>query len=97
MKSNLALLFALINQIERDVIHNKKAAKLPAQVIENGTRARVFAINDFKTYMKHVLNAEPNFDFTKYYEQSDYGKFVVSVDHDEVVGIKKLFRTLILS
>lgn len=97
MKPNLAFLFALINQIERDVIHAKEPNRLTHDFIENARKARTFAINDFKTYMKEVQKYDPKFDFTKYYEESDYGKFIVTIDKDELVGIKKLVRVLLLS
>jgi hypothetical protein len=98
MKRNLAFLFALINTIERDVIYAdvKKKNKLSSEKINDATKARTFAINDFKTYLKQVQKAEPRFDFTKYYEESGYDKFIVSVPHETVVGIKKLFRTIML-
>ena len=96
MKNNLAFLFALINQIERDVIHGD-TSKFSKEYIENAKKARMFAINDFKTYMKEIQKAEPNFDFMKYYEESDYGKFVVSVKKEEIVGLKKLLRTILYS
>lgn len=97
MKGNLAFIFAMINQIERDVIHSDKPSKHTREFIDTATKARMFLINDFKTYMKELMEHEQNFDFTKYYESSDYGKLVVSVTTEEIAGFKKLFRVLMLS
>jgi hypothetical protein len=95
MKTNLAFLFALINSIERDVIYNKKDNISEAKT-KDAQKARGFAINDFKTYIKFIYKNEPNFDFSEYYKESDYGKLVVNIPHNTILGIKKLFKTIML-
>lgn len=95
MKTNLAFLFALINDIERNVIYSKKPVSVEKK--RDAEKARMFAINDFKTYLKEIQKVEPNFDFTKYYEESDYGKLTIRFGRDELIGLKRLFQTIILS
>jgi hypothetical protein len=95
MKTNLAFLFALINDIERNVIYSKKPVSLEKK--RDAEKARMFAINDFKTYLKEIQKVEPSFDFTKYYEESDFGKLTIRFSKDELIGLKRLFQTIILS
>lgn len=95
MKTNLAFLFALINDIERNVIYSKKPVSVEKK--RDAEKARMFAINDFKTYLKEIQKVEPNFDFTKYYKESDYGKLTIRFSRDELIGLKRLFQTIILS
>ena len=95
MKVNLAFLFALINHVEREILYNKKYQG--TEKLADAQKARMFAMNDFKTYMKKLLQAEPGFDFTKYYEESDYGKLTINIKKDEVIGLKKLFRAIMFS
>lgn len=96
LKTNLAFLFALINNIERKVLYNSKKGIKP-NVKEDALKARAFAINDFKTYLKEVQRNEPTFNFTKYYEESDYGKVTIGFKKEELVGLKRLFQTIVLS
>lgn len=94
VKTNLAFLFSLINEIERNVLYTKK--KVSEARRKDAEKARMFAINDFKTYLKVVLAKDPSFNFTTYYEQSNYGKIVFGFKKEEIVGIKRLFQTIIL-
>lgn len=95
MKRNLAFSFALINTIERDIMYNKNS-KATDEIKKDAMKARSFAINDFKTYMKYLNAKEKNFDFTKYYEELGIDKYLISVTPDAIMGIKKLFRAVML-
>ncbi|MMZ42255.1 hypothetical protein D1872_37750 [compost metagenome] len=92
MKTNLAFLFALINHIERNIIHGKK--KLSEEKKEHAMKARMFATNDFKTYMKVLLKAEPSFDFMTYYQSGDYGKVNFHISQNDIMGVKRLFYAI---
>lgn len=94
MKTNLAFLFELINTTER-LLYSKKG--INPDVKRDAEKARMFAINDFKTYLKEVQKVEPDFNFTEYYEKSDYGKIIVGIKKEDIVGMKRLFQTIILS
>jgi hypothetical protein len=96
MKKNLAFLFALINSIERDVMYVEDK-KIPDNKKKDAQKARTFAINDFKTYLKEVQKAESGFDFTKYYDESGYDKLIVNIPNESILGIKKLFRSIMLA
>lgn len=88
MKKNLAYVFALILTIERSDEYKSKDPK--------AIKARAFAINDFKTYLKHLQSVEPDFDFVEYYGASDYDKKIINIPRTTISGIKKLVRTILL-
>lgn len=96
MKRNLAFLFVLINTIEREVHSGKPDKKKDHEWFENARKARAFAINDFKTYLKYIQQAEKDFDFTKYYQEGEFDKKVVNIPVDSVIGIKKLFTAIMM-
>ena len=87
VKKNLAFVFALVNIIERD----KKYKNRDPEVV----KARAFAINDFKTYLKKLMEVEEDFDFVDYYKNSDYDKLIVNLPKQTIAGIKMLFKMLI--
>lgn len=88
MKRNIAYVFALISVIERSDGYKNKDPEV--------MKARAFAINDFKTYLKHLQSVEPEFDFVEYYGASDYDKKIINIPKTTIVGIKKLMRTILL-
>lgn len=94
MKTNLAFLFELINTIERRV-YSKKAIK--PELKRDAEKARMFAINDFKTYLRELQKAEPDFNFTTYYEESDFGKVTIGIKKEDIIGARRLFQSIILS
>ena len=96
MKQNLAFLFALINFIEREYIYNKKR-KIKPEKIKDAEKARMFALNDFKKYLKELQRVEPTFDFTSYYMNSGFDKIIINIKTDSIVGIKKMLKKIILS
>ena len=89
LKENIAYVFALINVIERD----KKFKKKDKDVM----KARAFAINDFKTYLKKLQEVEPEFDFATFYKESNYDKIIVDVPIDTIAGIKKIVKGILMS
>jgi hypothetical protein len=96
MKMNLAFMFTLINNIERTVIYSQKNKKIKEDKRLDAEKARMFATNDFKTYLRHLQKVEPSFNFNKYYETSDFGKFIVDVNPDNIKGLRKLFQSIIM-
>lgn len=95
VKDNLCFIFTLIATIEREVIYSKK--KVDEIVKKDAIDARALAINDFKTYLKKLQSVDKDFDFTSYYERSNYGKLVINVTPDTIKGIKKLFNLILLA
>lgn len=93
MKTDLAYLFAFINHIESQVLYKSKSVK--ASKREDAMKARMFAINDFKTYLKKVQEVEPTFDFSKYYSQQDTRKVLFQFKNSEIKGVRKLLRAIL--
>ena len=89
VKQALANAFALISIIERKEGYRNK--KKDSELV----KARAFLINDFKTYMKKLQDAEPDFDFVKYYKESDYDKTIVDVPIGTISGIKQIVKSIL--
>lgn len=87
MKLNLALLFSLISMIEQDKRYKNREPEV--------VKARAFAINDFKTYLRHVQKQDSSFDFAKYYKESNFDKIILNIPRTTIIGIKKLLKTII--
>lgn len=92
MKISLAYLFSMISVIERDYIYTDK--KIKSSKLEDAKKARMFAYNDFKTYNTILVRNEPTFNFTQYYHDEGYDKMIFKVTPDTLLGIKKLFNTI---
>lgn len=94
LKESLSVAFALISEIERTVMHNKKK-KVSDEKYKEAMNARMFLINDFKTYLLEVQKQDPSFNFSEYYESSPHGKTTLTLKLESIAGIKKLLRTII--
>jgi hypothetical protein len=77
IKKEIAHMFYINSVIERKIRKMKKSDDEYKQFID--LRARV--INDFKTYFKVVCNIEKDFDFSEYYQHSEYNINVVKIDN----------------
>lgn len=95
VKDNLCFLFTLIGTIEKEVLYSKK--KINEDLRKDAIDARALAINDFKIYMRKLQSVDKSFDFVKYYEDSHYGKLVVSITPDNIKGMKRLLSTILLA
>jgi hypothetical protein len=87
VKHNLATAFALVNIIERD----KKFKDGDKDLIN----ARAHLINDFKSYYGKLQQIYPDFDFAKFYKESEYDKTIVEIPVDTIHGIKKLVNIIL--
>lgn len=94
IKVNLCVLFALINEINQKYIYNKSINRNTDEYNE-AVKARSFAINDFKTYMKIVLDKDTSFNFIEYYQNSGYDDTVVTVSHNDIQSMKHLLKVIL--
>lgn len=76
IKKELACMFYINTVIEKKIRKMKKNDEEYKPLID--LRARV--LNDFKTYLKVVLGVEKDFDFSSYYQNSEYNTNTVTVD-----------------
>lgn len=89
MKHGISFMFALISIIERDKRYDNKNKN------QELIKARAFAMNDFKTYLKHIQNVEPRFNFDKFYRDNNYDKTVVNISPDTLAGITKIIKSIL--
>ena len=52
-------------------------------------------MNDFKKYLNIILKEEPNFNFTEYFNKSDYYDGSISVDTNTLKWSGKILKSLI--
>lgn len=88
LKPSVAYSFALLRKLE----HDKKYGNKDPELI----KARAFIINDFKTGYKKLIELEPTFDFSDYYEKNNFNKYVVDIPIDTIEGIKKILKTILI-
>lgn len=94
LKIVLANMFQLIDETEQEM--RKYANKSKEKKYRDAEKARMFLMNDFKTHLKVVQKYEPEFNFPKYYSDNGYDVRVYQVKHDSILGIKKLFKAIML-
>ena len=91
IKHELARLFHVINICEKKIKKMEKDNPRYKDMIN--LRAR--CMNDFKKYLKLVLSKEPNFDFTKYYRDSEYDDSTIEIDRRLIDLIAELAGKLL--
>lgn len=90
MKYELARLYYMNYIIEKRLYNNKFKKSNSANL---KTRARI--LNDFNKYMKYVLEKEPDFNFSKYYEASPFYANTVEIKSGTIKGIKSLINCIL--
>ena len=92
MKHNLAYMFALIATIEDKYVGRHKEVDKDSAEYKEAIKARAFAINDFKTYLRAITKEEPKFNFMKFYKDNKYDKKVYTISAETLLGIKRLVK-----
>lgn len=90
MKYELAKLW-LFNMTLEEKIYIKQPKE---DVRKNYINTRARVLNDFNKYLKIVLESEPHFNFSEYYESSPFNKEYYKVTKDSVKGIRKFIGAL---
>ena len=85
MKYELARLYYMNYILEKRLYHNKY---LKFKEKNKRTRARV--LNDFNKYLALILKHEPEFNFSKYYEESPFYAHTIEVKSSTVYKMKDL-------
>jgi len=88
MKYELCRLWFLNNYIESRLSSNVKN-----KVELTKTRARV--LNDFHKYLKMVTEAEKDFNFNAYFEQSPFSDSYIKIDNSTIKGAFKLIKDIL--
>ena len=97
LKHDLAYMFALVCTIEDKYYgdHRKKVEPSNEEGYDDAIKARAFAINDIKTYMKVIHAKEPRFNFYKFYTDNKYDKKIYTLRHTTITGLKNLLRVIL--
>lgn len=90
MKYELARLYYMNYILERRLYHNKYLSNKEKNM---KTRARV--LNDFSKYLKYVLDKEPNFNFSEYYEKSIFYPHTVEVKRSTILKLKDIINYIL--
>ena len=90
MKYELARLYYMNYILEKKLYHNKFLNNKEKNM---KTRARV--LNDFNKYIKIVLQHEPDFNFGKYYEDSQFYPHTVEIKKSTLLGIKDVLKYIL--
>lgn len=90
MKYELARLYYMNYILERRLYHNKSLSNKEKNI---KTRARV--LNDFNKYIKIVLEKEPNFNFSEYYEKSIFYPHTVEVKSGTLLKLKDIINYIL--
>ena len=94
MKTDLFHLFVLINHLESNVINSLKPVS--GAKLEDAKKARMFAMNDFKSYLKIVQKHDPSFDFYNFYKVNYEGDTIFDIKSKEITGIKRLLAKILM-
>lgn len=76
MKFELAKMHFFITLLEKKIYKQGKDKSMK----ELKVRARF--LNDFKKYLKIVMNNDPSFNFTEYFEQTQFNDALIKIDKD---------------
>jgi hypothetical protein len=88
IKSELARLFFINSVIEKKIKKMKKDDPDYKSLID--LRARV--LNDFKKYFKIVSGLDKDFNFEKYFQQSDYYNANIKIDNSTIKYAKSVIK-----
>jgi len=96
MKYELAKLWMILCIIENRV-HSKKFISMPVedQIASNEYKAKSKIMNDFKHYMKKLLELEPEFNFSEYFENSPFSSATIKLRATTVETVAKLLKGFI--
>ena len=83
IKYELARLYYMNYILERRLYHNKFLTNKEKNI---RTRARV--LNDFKKYLDYLLKEDPGFNFSEYYEKSEFYPHTVEVKSGTILKLK---------
>ena len=90
MKYELARLYYMNYILEKKIYSNALLQNKEANI---KTRARI--LNDFNKYIKVVLKEEPNFNFAKYYEESQFYPHTVEINKSTLSKLKDIVNYII--
>ena len=89
MKYELSKLWMMLCTIENKLHKNSRHSKTYLY------NAKAKIMNDFKYYLDELLKIEPEFNFTKYYENTPFGDATLKINKTTIDGITDLIKKFI--
>ena len=97
MKYNLVYCMILIENIEKNVLYNKKIDR-DSELYKDAEKARGFAKNDIKTYLPIVMQNDRKFSINEFYRKVKADKATITINGVETAsGIKKILKSILYS
>lgn len=90
IKYELARLYYMNYILERRLYHSRFLSNKEKNM---KTRARV--LNDFKKYLDYLLKEEPGFNFSEYYEKSEFYPHTVEVKSGTLLKLKDIIKHIL--
>lgn len=96
IKYELAKLWMILCIIENKV-HSKKFISMPVedQIASKEYKAKSKIINDFKHYMKKLLELEPDFNFSEYFDNSPFSNATIKLRASTIEVVTKFLKSFI--
>lgn len=95
IKYELAKLWFMNTIIEGRIMHNKSIL-ISKSKKDSAMKARAFILNDFKKYMKFILDREPEFNFQVYYNDTQFAYEEIEINKKTIDVAKTLLKLLVL-
>ena len=92
IKYELSKLWTIYLMIEKAINNGKEDSKIKELY---DSKARI--LNDFKHYLKIVLEVDKTFNFTDYYEKSPFSSAVVKINSSTLTHVGRMITTFIKS
>lgn len=89
IKYELAKLFYMMCILDDRFIYNKSKLITTSKRTE-ASKTKSFVVKDFKKYLKLICENDRNFIFSKYYEETPFGKSKISVNDNFIKRLVKL-------
>lgn len=97
MKYNLVYCMFLIENIEKNVMYNKKVSR-DSDLYRDAEKARGFAKNDIKTYLPLLVQNDKSFSLNEFYRKVKADKATITINGvDTASGIKKILKSILYS
>lgn len=96
MKYEVAKLWMMLCMIE-ETLNSDKFQDLPSFAIETSAEARNKGNinNDFQYYLKKIMEVEPKFNFTLYYEESPFNYKAIQVNATTITAMTSLIKNIL--
>lgn len=96
MKYNLIYHMILIENIEKNVLFNRKVNK-DSELYKDAQKAHSFAKNDISIYLPKIKEHDRDFDINGFYKKIKADKATVTINGVETaLGLKRIFSSILL-